>query len=87
MLVTWVLGDSTRRWVQRAGRLAVRSAQAVAEERVRIAPLVVDGATSKEAVGQLYLSPRTVDAHLRNIVKNLGLTSRRQLRDLRLEIL
>jgi len=52
-----------------------------AQER-RITLLVADGATSKEAAGQLFPSPRTVDAHLRNIFKKLGLTSRRQLRDL-----
>jgi DNA-binding CsgD family transcriptional regulator len=53
-----------------------------AQER-QIALLVADGATSKEAAEQLFLSPRTVHAHLRNIFKKLGLTSRRQLRDLR----
>jgi signal transduction histidine kinase len=33
----WALGDSTRRWGQRAERLAERAAHAVADERVRIA--------------------------------------------------
>lgn len=52
--------------------------------RVRmVARLVADGATSKEAAGRLFLSPRTIDAHVRNIFKKLEVTSRSQLRALR----
>ncbi|MFJ4770772.1 AAA family ATPase [Streptomyces uncialis] len=54
-------------------------------QEYRIARLVATGATSKEVGTQLFLSPRTIDAHLRNIFGKLGITSRRQLRDLPLE--
>ncbi len=37
LLGAWMLGDGTRRWAQRAERLAARAAEAVADERVRIA--------------------------------------------------
>ncbi len=49
-----------------------------------IARLVATGATSREVASQLFLSPRTIEAHLRSIFRKLGITSRRQLRELRL---
>ncbi|WP_369406846.1 helix-turn-helix domain-containing protein [Millisia brevis] len=39
---------------------------------------------SREVGAQLFLSPRTIDAHLRNIFRKLGISSRRQLRKLHL---
>ncbi|TDD62176.1 LuxR family transcriptional regulator [Kribbella antibiotica] len=54
-----------------------------AQERL-IATKVAGGETSKEVAATLFLSPRTIDTHLRNIFRKLDITSRRQLRDLSL---
>lgn len=55
---------------------------ALTAHELHIARLVADGATSREVGTQLFLSPRTIEAHLRNIFRKLGITSRRQLREL-----
>lgn len=57
---------------------------ALTAHEAHIARLVATGATSREVAAELFLSPRTVEAHLRSIFRKLGITSRRQLRELRL---
>ena len=55
---------------------------ALTAQELHIARLVATGATSREVGAQLFLSPRTIEAHLRNIFRKLGISSRRELREL-----
>lgn len=52
------------------------------DHELHIARLVASGSTAREVAAELFLSPRTIEAHLRNIYRKLGITSRRQLREL-----
>ncbi|SER26648.1 regulatory protein, luxR family [Lentzea albida] len=59
----------------------VQAHDTLTRQQVAVALLVASGATSNEVASQLFVSKRTVDAHLRAIFAKLGVTSRRQLKD------
>lgn len=60
-------------------RLAVSPTETLTAQQLQIARLVAEGATNREIAARLFLSPRTVDHHMRNIFARLGIRSRVEL--------
>jgi DNA-binding CsgD family transcriptional regulator len=81
-------------WADRAARelrasgLTVRTrttgdARALTLQEEQIAEMVGQGASNKDVAAALFLSPRTVEYHLRNIFAKLGISARAELVRLR----
>ena len=78
--------DRARRELRATGetvrkRTAETHGELTAQE-THIARLAAEGLTNPEIAAELYLSPRTVEWHLRKIFTKLGVSTRRQLRRL-----
>ncbi|MDF2753550.1 MAG: hypothetical protein K0S82_1933, partial [Gaiellaceae bacterium] len=77
-------------WAERA-RVELRASGRTARKRdpstsadltpqeLQIARFVAEGLTNREVAAQLFLSPRTIDFHLRNVYRKLGISSRTAL--------
>jgi DNA-binding NarL/FixJ family response regulator len=58
------------------GRAQAAGVEALTEREGEIARLVVDRRTNPEIAGELFLSVKTVETHMRNIFRKLDVTSR-----------
>ena len=62
-----------------ARRQAWEAKDHLTSQELQIALVVSQGATNREAAAQLFLSPRTVEAHLSSAYRKLGARSRTEL--------
>ena len=62
-----------------ARRRNAASRDMLTAQELQIARLVADGMSNPDVAGQLFLSPRTIDYHLRKVFTKLEITSRAEL--------
>lgn len=81
--------ERARRELQATGatirRRTVTTHTALTPQEAQIARLAGDGLTNPEIGAQLFISPHTVEWHLRKVFSKLGIASRREIRTLRLD--
>jgi len=64
---------------ERARRRDPTSLDELTPQELQIGMLLADGHTTREAAAKLFLSPKTVEYHLRNVYRKLGIHSREEL--------
>jgi len=88
---------SARPWSERARQELRASGESIRRQgpsalpkltaqELQVAGLVTRGMSNREVAAQLFISPRTVDFHLRNVFTKLGVSSRGQLAHQKLEL-
>jgi DNA-binding NarL/FixJ family response regulator len=60
----------------RAGRKDRGGPESLTERERQVAMLIVDRRTNPQIAAELFLSPKTVETHVRNLFHKLGVSSR-----------
>jgi DNA-binding CsgD family transcriptional regulator len=71
--------DELRASGQSARRRDPSTRDQLTAQELQIAHFVAEGLTNRQVAAQLFLSPRTIDFHLRNLFRKLGISSRTEL--------
>ena len=66
---------------EKARRRAADTRDVLTSQEAQIARLARDGLSNPEIAARLFLSPRTVEWHLKKVFSKLGISSRQALRD------
>jgi len=66
---------------EKVRRRSAETRDDLSDQERQIAQLARDGLTNPEIGARLFISPRTVEWHLRKVFEKLGIRSRRELRD------
>ncbi len=64
---------------ERARKRSVETSQTLTPQETQVARLVAEGRANRQVAAELFISPATVDYHLRKVYQKLGITSRTQL--------
>jgi DNA-binding CsgD family transcriptional regulator len=64
---------------ERPRQRSVETTQELTPQEVQVVRLVIQGGTNRDVAAELFLSPATVDYHLRKVYQKLQVTSRTQL--------
>lgn len=64
---------------ERVRRTSVSATAELTPQELQVSLLLADGRTTREAAAALFLSPKTVEYHLRKVYTKLGISSRAEL--------
>lgn len=80
--MTAVVGQADEALAQfgkRSGQLFEQRSDALTQREHEVAQLIAEGLSNRQIASQLFLSERTVDTHVQNMLNKLGFTSRTQV--------